>query len=77
MYQAGRPAPLPLDERESDDRARAMRYRHLKRIAEREARAARWAHDTCGVERALWESLDPRERTRWEALSSLLEDAGG
>lgn len=57
-----------------------MRYRHLKRIAEREARAARAAapaHDAGEIARALWLGLDARERSRWTALSTLLDDGGG
>jgi len=54
-----------------------MRYRHLQRIAEREARLARAARDAGELERALWAGLDAGERNRWAALNSLLADGGG
>lgn len=77
MYHAPAVVPLPLDGRETDDRTEDMRYRHLQRIAEREARRARAARDAGELERALWAGLDAGERNRWAALNSLLADGGG
>lgn len=77
MYHAAAVVPLPLDGRETDDRTEDMRYRHLQRIAEREARLARPARDAGELERALWAGLDAGERSRWAALNSLLADGGG
>jgi hypothetical protein len=76
MYHGRAAVPLPLDRRQTDDRTEAMRYRHLQRIAEREARLARAARDAGELERALWAGLDAGERSRWAALNSLLEDGG-
>ena len=51
MYHGRAVVPLPLDRRQTDDRTEAMRYRHLQRIAEREARLARAARDAGELER--------------------------
>jgi hypothetical protein len=54
-----------------------MRYRHLQRMAEREARAgkaAQRAGEAQNLEQRLWSSLDAGERSRWTALCTLLED---